>query len=146
KMAYQFGTSNVILLDDFYPLIYPLKIRKQTDLIQVWHAAGAFKTFGFSRMGKIGGPSIHSRNHKNYTKAVVSSEGVRENYAEGFGISIDKVYASGVPRTDMFFDKERTLDINENLYKNYPYLENKNVIIFEPTFRGNGISYDYYPL
>src|SRR5699024_2815757 len=51
KMAYQFGTSNVILLDDFYPLIYPLKIRKQTDLIQVWHAAGAFKTFGFSLMG-----------------------------------------------------------------------------------------------
>jgi len=145
KMAYQFGTSNVILLDDFYPLIYPLKIRKQTDLIQVWHAAGAFKTFGFSRMGKIGGPSIHSRNHKNYTKAVVSSEGVRENYAEGFGISIDKVYASGVPRTDMFFDKERTLDIKENLYKNYPYLENKKVILFAPTFRGNGQSSAYYP-
>src|SRR5699024_6893458 len=39
--AYHFATSKIILIDDFYPLIYPLNIRKSSDLIQVWHAAGA---------------------------------------------------------------------------------------------------------
>src|SRR5699024_1547977 len=105
KSAYHFATSKIILLHDFYPLIYPLKIKRNTDLVQIWHAAGAFKTFGFSRVGRPGGPSIKSKNHRNYTKATVSSEGVREHYAEGFGITMDKVFSTGVPRSDIFFDK-----------------------------------------
>src|SRR5699024_5291687 len=145
RMAFQFATSNIILLDDFYPMIYPLRIRKKSDLIQVWHAAGAFKTFGFSRVGRPGGPSIHSKNHKNYTKALVSSEGVRENYAEGFGIMLDRVYATGVPRSDVFFDEEYKSYVRDTLYSKYPYLKDKKVILFAPTFRGNGQASAYYP-
>ena len=81
-------------------------IKKDIEVIQLWHACGAFKTFGFSRMGKVGGPSSKSRNHKNYTKAIVSSESIKKNYAEAFGISEDKVVATGVPRTDIFFDEK----------------------------------------
>lgn len=145
KIAYEFATSKIILLDDFYPLIYPLTIRKNADLIQIWHAAGAFKTFGYSRIGRPGGPSPRSRNHRNYTKAVVSSEGIRENYAEGFGISVDKVYATGVPRADIFFDEEYKSYVRETLYDRYPYLKDKKVILFAPTFRGNGQASAYYP-
>ena len=35
--------AKYILVDDFYPLIYPLKIRENAKLIQVWHAMGALK-------------------------------------------------------------------------------------------------------
>src|SRR5699024_6883909 len=105
KMAYGFATSKIILLDDFYSIIYSLKIRRNTELIQMLHDAGAFKTYGYSRTGRAGRPSPRSKNHKNYTKAVVSSESVRKHYAEGFGITIDKVYATGTPRSDIFFDE-----------------------------------------
>lgn len=145
KMAYHFATSKVILLDDFYPLIYPLKIRKNAELIQVWHAAGAFKTFGYSRVGRPGGPSPRSRNHRNYTKAVVSGEGVRKNYAEGFGISLDKVVATGVPRADIFSDEEYKSYVRDRLFNKYPQLKNKKVILFAPTFRGNGQASAHYP-
>lgn len=143
--AYHFATSKIILLDDFYPLIYPLNIRGNQDLIQVWHAAGAFKTFGFSRTGRAGGPSPKSRNHRNYTKATVSSEGVREHYAEGFGITSDKVYATGVPRADIFFDEEYKSYVKSTLYDKYPFLKDKKVILFAPTFRGNGQSSAFFP-
>lgn len=143
--AYHFATSKVILLDDFYPLIYQLTIRKNSDLIQVWHAAGAFKTFGFSRTGRPGGPSPKSKNHRNYTKATVSSEGVREHYAEGFGITVDKVYPSGVPRSDVFFDEEYKKYVRGTLYEKYPFLKNKKVILFAPTFRGNGQGSAFFP-
>src|SRR5699024_2945828 len=143
--AYHFATSKIILLDDFYPMIYPLNIRKKTDLIQVWHAAGAFKTFGFSRAGRPGGPSPKSRNHRNYTKATVSSEGVRDHYAEGFGISIDRVYPTGVPRADIFFDEEYKNYVRETLHEIYPFLQDKKVILFAPTFRGNGQGSAYFP-
>lgn len=145
KTAYHFATSKIILLDDFYPIIYPLNIRKNSDLIQVWHAAGAFKTFGFSRVGRPGGPSPKSRNHRNYTKVAVSSEGVREHYAEGFGINVDNVYPTGVPRSDIFFDDEYKKYVKETLYNKYPFLKEKKVILFAPTFRGNGQASAYFP-
>lgn len=90
-LAKAIATSRYVLLDDFYPIIYPLDIQKGADLIQVWHGVGAFKTFGFSRVGMHGGPNITSRNHRNYTRALVSSHNVQKNYAEGFGIDERRV-------------------------------------------------------
>lgn len=145
KTAFHFATSKIILLDDFYPLVYPLRIRNKADLIQVWHAAGAFKTFGHSRIGRPGGPSPRSRNHKNYTKAVVSSEGVRKNYAEGFGIMEENVYPTGVPRSDVFFDEEYKAYVRDRLHNMYTFLKGKKVILFAPTFRGTGQASAHYP-
>ncbi|WP_309244890.1 CDP-glycerol glycerophosphotransferase family protein [Bacillus sp. WMMC1349] len=145
SMARHFATSKMIFLDDFYPLIYPLKIRKDAELVQLWHAVGAFKTFGYSRIGLPGGPSPFSKNHKNYTKVIVSSENIRKHYAEGFGVDIDNVIATGIPRTDFFFDEAKKAFVKERLYKEFPFLKHKKVILFAPTFRGNGQQSAYYP-
>ncbi|EMI12756.1 cdp-glycerol:poly glycerophosphotransferase [Bacillus stratosphericus LAMA 585] len=145
SMAYHFATSKNIIIDDFYPMIYPLKIRKNADLVQLWHAVGAFKTFGYSRIGLPGGPSPTSKNHRNYTKVVVSSDSIRKHYAEGFGVQMDNVVATGIPRTDFFFDEEKKKAVKSRLYEEYPYLKNKKVILFAPTFRGNGQQSAHYP-
>lgn len=140
------ATSKYILVDDFIPTMYPIPLSRKTKFIQVWHAMGAFKTVGFSRLGKPGGPSPRSLSHKNYTDTIVSSESIRKDYAEAFGISIDKVHALGVPRTDVFFDENYKSQIRAELYLKYPQLEGKKVILFAPTFRGNGVKtahYDY---
>ncbi len=138
------ASSKFILLDDFYPMIYTLKLRKGTELIQLWHAMGAFKTVGYSRMGKVGGPTVKSLTHKNYTATIVSSENIRKDYAEAFDISIDKVHALGIPRTDIFFDKEYKNNIIIKLNKKYPFIKQKKIILFAPTFRGNGQKTAYY--
>lgn len=145
KLAYWFATSKKIILDDFYPLIYPLKIRKEADLIQVWHAVGAFKTFGYSRIGRPGGPSIKSLNHRNYTRAIVSSKNIAPIYAEGFGIDQSSVVPIGIPRTDVFFNNEYMNNKREELHNKFPFLKGKKVILFAPTFRGNGQSSAHYP-
>lgn len=144
KFLYNVATSKYILLDDFYPKIYSFSLRKDVELVQLWHACGAFKTFGFSRLGKKGGPKIRSKNHRNYTKAIVSSEKLRKHYAEGFGISVDNVVSTGVPRTDIFFDEEYKRKKMDELYRKYPILRDKKVIMFAPTFRGNGQKTAYY--
>jgi CDP-ribitol ribitolphosphotransferase len=145
SMGYHFATAKYIFIDDFYPIVYPLKIRKNAELVQLWHAVGAFKTFGYSRVGLPGGPSPHSKNHRNYTKVIVSSENIRKHYAEGFGISIDNVISTGVPRTDFFFDDAKKAFVKERLYQEYPFLKEKKVILFAPTFRGNGQQSAHYP-
>ncbi|RFU63966.1 CDP-glycerol glycerophosphotransferase family protein [Peribacillus glennii] len=145
-LAYHIATSKFIVLDDFYPMIYPLTIRENAELVQLWHAVGAFKTFGFSRLGRPGGPSPRSRNHRNYTKAIVSSENVRKHYAEGFGIDKENVIPTGIPRTDVFFDQEYQNSVKERLYEEFPFLKGKKVIMFAPTFRGNGQQSAHYPM
>ncbi|RYL99227.1 polyribitolphosphotransferase [Sporolactobacillus sp. THM7-7] len=145
RLAYLLATSKYILLDDFYPEVYPLRIRKHAELIQLWHAVGAFKTFGYSRIGRVGGPSPKSKNHKNYTKAIVSSRNVARHYAEGFGIDEEKVVATGIPRTDVFFDPDYQERVKQEIYTEHPYLKGKKVILFAPTFRGNGQQSAHYP-
>lgn len=146
QLAYHMATAKFIMLDDFYPMVYPLKIRKHAELIQLWHAVGAFKTFGFSRLGRPGGPSPRSKNHRNYTKAIVSSDNIAKHYAEGFGIEEENVVATGIPRTDIFFDEAYKEKIQNELYEEYPFLKNKKVIMFAPTFRGNGQQSAHYPM
>lgn len=65
KLCKLMASSKFILVDDFIPLMYPIPLRKGTRFIQVWHAMGAFKKVGFSRLGKNGGPSPRSLTHKN---------------------------------------------------------------------------------
>lgn len=138
------ATSKYILVDDFYPLIYVLHLRKNTEVIQVWHALGAYKTVGYARMGKIGGPKAYSLTHRNYTAAIVSSEDIRKDYALAFHMDKQKVYATGIPRTDIFFDKDYEKEVKKRIYEKYPRLKNKKVILFAPTFRGNGQNTAYY--
>ena len=52
-----------ILVDDFEPIVYVLKLRENQHLVQVWHAMGAFKKFGYSRKSA----EKNSLTHKNYT-------------------------------------------------------------------------------
>ncbi|WP_137625625.1 CDP-glycerol glycerophosphotransferase family protein [Lactiplantibacillus pingfangensis] len=144
-LAKALATSRYVILDDFYPLVYPLHIREKVDLIQVWHAVGAFKTFGYSRLGMPGGPKAQSLNHRNYTKALVSSRHIADKYAEGFGISEDKIVPLGIPRTDIFFDQAKQQAVRERVTLELPFIKGKKVILFAPTFRGNGQQSAYYP-
>lgn len=145
SLAYKLAKSKVIVVDDYTPILNDIWALKQCKYIQLWHACGAFKTFGFSRLGKDGGPNQTSRNHRNYDYAMVSSSEIRRFYAEGFGIDEKGVKALGIPRTDDFFKEEYKEEICKRLYEQYPVLKDKKVILFAPTFRGNGANTANYP-
>lgn len=145
RFPFLLGKADYIFIDDFHPLIYQLNFKEIQEIIQVWHAVGAFKTVGFSRTGKRGGPFFDSKNHRNYTKAYVSSETDVPFYAEAFGIKEDYVIPTGVPRTDILFDKEYERDIVEKLQHEFSFINGKKVILFAPTFRGNGHRSAHYP-
>lgn len=145
-LAKYFATSRVILVDDYMELLFKMPRREGTTLIQLWHACGAFKTFGCSRLGKPGGQTLKSPNHRNYDYATVSSGEIARFYAEGFGLSPEKVVATGVPRTDIFFDEAYKKKVVDEFYGQYPKLKGKKILLFAPTFRGNGKNSGYYPV
>ncbi len=141
-----YATSKVVIVDDYYNLLNTVKKRDDVTLFQFWHACGAFKTFGFSRLGKPDSPKQSSPNHRMYDFTTVSSAGIVKYYAEGFGISDEKVLPTGIPRTDIFFDKKYESEVKERFYSRYPSLKNKKIILFAPTFRGAGQKSAFYPV
>ena len=146
KTANVIAASPYILLEDFYPQLHQIALRKETRVIQLWHACGAFKTFGFSRLGKPGGALQPSQNHRSYWRVVVSGTEMIPFYAEAFGIPTSRVLALGVPRTDVFFQKEAMDRTRSRLYQTYPWLSGKRVVLFAPTFRGDGNKDACYPM
>ena len=131
--------AKYVFLDDFYTITSTMKVRKGQELIQLWHGAGAYKKFGFSRIGT--GDNIRNINsgYRKYTKVITSSEDIRPLYAEAFDIDLNKVKATGCPRTDVFFDDNWKKEVREKIYNQYPQLWDKKVVLFAPTYRGRKI-------
>ena len=142
ELLINLSTSKYILLEDLVQATSHIKVRKGQELIQLWHGAGAFKKFGHSRESSDL-KRIH-KGYKKYTRVITSSEAIRPCYAEAFSVSMDKVKATGIPRTDIFFDKEYINSKKEELYQEYPFLKGKKVILFAPTYRGTQFSDAHY--
>ena len=146
ECAQKCADARVIVLEDFYPQIHALRKRSDTQLVQLWHACGAFKTFGLTRAGKPDCVPQTSMNHRNYDMVSVSGEKIRGIYAEAFAISSEKVKALGVPRTDMFFDQILMDRIREKMRSKYPQVRDKKVVVYAPTFRGSGNKEAFFPM
>lgn len=138
RQYYHLGNSKFILLDDYYNQLYHLKIRKNSEVIQTWHACGAFKKFGFSAQGYRDANSLYFEQgaHSIYTKVITSSSSIIPHYAEAFNKEKNQILPLGVPRTDMFFDKDLIEYTKRQYLCNYPQLQNKKIILYAPTFRG----------
>ena len=144
KTAFLAGRCHTVVVDDYFPLIYRLDFKKDR-VIQLWHACGAFKTVGYSRLGKSGAPQPDDVTHRNYTYVTVSGDEVIPFYAEAFGISAQKVIATGVPRTDVFFDQDYAEQKKAEFFNRFPQFKGKQIILFAPTFRGDGFNSAHYP-
>jgi len=138
---YYLATSRVFVVDDYYFPIYVIKPKRGTTIIQTWHACGAFKKVGYSVLGKHFGASdalVRQVDiHSNYSHVLVASRESIRHYASAFRLP-EQVFTSaiGIPRTDIFFDPERRTRAIERVRSRYRIPENRNVILYAPTFRG----------
>jgi CDP-ribitol ribitolphosphotransferase / teichoic acid ribitol-phosphate polymerase len=145
RMPRLLARADVIVIDDYQPVIYRVD-DPDVRIIQLWHAWGAFKTVGYSRIGKPGGPSAFSNIHKNYTHAIVSSDTEVPFYAEAFGIPESRVAPTGIPRMDRFFDPASREAGRNAAHQAFPQMRDRMTILFAPTFRGNGVKSATYPI
>ena len=131
-----YATSSVVFVDDYYHFLSYIKKKDDVKLIQLWHACGAFKTFGFSRLGRDSYLRQSSPNHRQYDYVIVSSNEVIPYYAEGFGVAMENVLEN-----ESY--KKRFV---KNFYKDNPELKGKRILLFAPTFRGGGMGNCSYPI
>ncbi|WP_426272612.1 CDP-glycerol glycerophosphotransferase family protein [Exiguobacterium sp. R-17] len=148
RATYELATARYFIIDDYYYPVYVSSLRKGTEVIQLWHACGAFKKFGYSVLDKSYSPDDDYLKmvqiHRNYSKVYVSGEACVAPYADAFGMTQERIYPLGVPRTDQLLNTARQARVREKLYDRYPEWRKKRIILLAPTFRGNGQTTAHY--
>lgn len=142
RQMYHIATSKVVILDGYCIAISNLRHKKELRIIQIWHALGALKKFGYSILDKGEGSekkmAICMNMHKNYTYVLTSSENSKKYFKEAFNVKDEQMKVIPLPRVDFLesdYWKEKTID---KFYGYYPYVnKQKKKILYAPTFRKN---------
>lgn len=141
KSIYHLSTSKYIIVDNYYAFLSVMNLRDNVQCIQIWHAAGAIKSFGFMdqsvRKRSKRAQKRFSRVYNRFEKVIVGSDEMAHVFTEAFHLPSDAIIRTGVPRTDLFFDKKEQEKKKQYLLSRYTELNNKKVILYAPTFRDN---------
>lgn len=141
EMLKELATAKYVFVDDASLILSSIPLRKETIAINLWHACGAFKKFGRStaelKFGSSAATLDKYPNYGNLTHVTVSSPEVIWAYEEAMHLPKGIVKATGVSRTDQFYDKKFVESRKQKLYEIMPEAKDKKVILYAPTFRGH---------
>ena len=138
SQMYNITTSEVVILDSYCITLSILKQKKSLLVVQIWHAMGRLKKFGYSILNLDEGSSsrlAHAmRMHKNYDYVLASSDFCVESVMSGFNVKKDKVAILPLPRIELIKQQK---EIQKKIYKKYPSMKKKINVLYAPTFRVN---------
>jgi CDP-glycerol glycerophosphotransferase (TagB/SpsB family) len=142
RSVYHIATARTIIVDNYYAFLSVIRLRKNVQCIQIWHAAGAMKTFGLEDRS-VSKRTPHARNrfikvYQHFDKVVVGSESMAEIFMRSFGLPHERMLPTGIPRTDLFFNNKKILEIRSIFRKKFG---NKKIILYAPTFRDGESGY-----
>lgn len=138
---YHLATSKACITDSYMITISILKHKKQLKIIQIWHALGAIKKFGYAALDKPEGSSKELATlmnmHKNYTYIISGSEEMTPYFAKAFGVDDYNILPYSLPRVDYLLDKANINADRDRIFNTYKGLKDKKTILYAPTFRKN---------
>ena len=142
KMVREAATARLVFLSEASAPLSCVSLREETSAVQLWHACGAFKKFGMSTADKLFGDSRSDKKrhpyYENLSLVTVSSPEVRWAYIEAMdlGDNPEIVQATGVSRTDVYFDEVYLANQRQRVFDAVPQAKGKKVLLYAPTFRG----------
>ncbi len=135
KKAYMLATSKYVFMNDnFMPLGY-LNFRKETAIVQLWHAEGAFKKFGLDIEQPAAVRKREAAANKKLTYVICSSPSLVPIYSSAFGVSESCVLSLGSPRADVLLNAKNAEELRAEFEKKYPGCKGKKIVLYAPTFR-----------
>jgi len=111
----------------------PLYVRPETRVVQLWHAAGAFKKFGLDIKNRSDDLiKYRITDAERWDILLCSSECVKGIFANAFHIDERKIYIDGLPRNDLLF---HSVGQEFKIKSKLGLSTNKKIILYAPTFR-----------
>lgn len=139
QSIYHLATTNNIFIDNYFGFLSVAKFKPDVQCVQLWHAAGAIKKFGLKD------PAISNRSNRalkrfrkvyhRFTHVVVGSEKMASIFQKSFDLPDEVMLRTGIPRSDLFYDKDKQETVEKHLREQYPVIAHKKVILYAPTYR-----------
>lgn len=143
-ILYHISTAKLVFVDDYFLFLGGMNFREGTVCIQTWHAVGAVKKFGIEAFSNMQRSTMainrFNRVYKKFDKIVVGSDKMANIFKQMFHINEDRFIKTGVPRTDIFFNRKQIDKITDNFFDKHVHLKNKKVILYAPTYRDDELS------
>nr|WP_137643225.1 CDP-glycerol glycerophosphotransferase family protein [Lactiplantibacillus modestisalitolerans] len=128
-----------VYLDNYYAFTAGLWRHRSQRVIQLWHANGAVKAFGW------GDPQTSQRSttdqrrfqavYNHITDFVVASPKMAAIFAASYHVPISRMRILGYPRSDRYQQSAWRAQTQAAIYRRYPQLASKQVILYAPTYR-----------
>lgn len=139
-LMFHLNTAKVVVTDNYFVELAGLKLRNGVNCIQVWHANGALKKFGWEDKAAQKRSAEDKKRfqevYKRFTKVLVGSDEMASIFQKSFLLDESNMLKLGVPRTDYFF-KEAQLQENYQWSYEHLHLTNRIKLLYAPTFRDN---------
>jgi CDP-ribitol ribitolphosphotransferase len=144
KQMRHLATSKAVLIDSYCIAVSVLKHKPSLQVIQLWHAMGSMKQFGYALIGTEHGtdPEIARifKMHHGYDKILISSKSFLKDYEEGFQMDPAIVEEIPLPKADLLADPSYRSVRRSELLKKYPELSERKNILYCPTFRKHPVA------
>lgn len=131
--------SRLVVVDTYCIPVSVLQHKRDLRVIQLWHALGSIKKFGFSILDVGEGSSSTiartMRMHKNYDVVLTSSSASVASFAEAFDVPLDLVKVNPLPRVDVLRDRSTLNLVRERILEAHPELATGRNVLFAPTFQ-----------
>lgn len=138
--------SNVVFCDNYFPFLGGIVNSSKTKIVQLWHANGAIKRFGWEDYSTNSRSKLDKRRfqkvYNSFDEYVIASETMGHVFEHSYHVDFNKMKLLGYPRSDRLF-KEKWIEIaRRRVYNLAPQLKNKRVILYAPTYRDSGKSFN----
>lgn len=134
------ATSEAVFLDRSCLMVNGLTHRPTLKVVQLWHALGSMKKFGYAILGTPEGESADLAEvchmHRGYTDILISSRSFERDYLEGFRCDPAVIREIPQPRADVLANPAER-DVRRKSARERLGLASsqKKVAVYAPTFR-----------
>lgn len=132
--------ARLLLCDNYYAFLSGCVFdHQQTHIVQLWHANGAIKTFGWEELTTAQRSSADKRRfqkvYDQFDEYLIGSKKMAQVFVKSYHVPQIRMNVIGYPRTDQLFDKNWQIQISQNIKAKYPDILGKEVILYTPTYR-----------
>ena len=132
--------ARLLLCDNYYAFLSGCQFDHQkTHVVQLWHANGAIKTFGWEELTTAQRSKSDKRRfqkvYDQFDEYLVGSRKMAEIFTNSYHVSETRMNVIGYPRTDILFDKNWQMQVSQKILDKYPDLSRKEIILYTPTYR-----------
>ncbi|MDN6435630.1 CDP-glycerol glycerophosphotransferase family protein [Lentilactobacillus parabuchneri] len=132
-------SAKLIICDNYYAFLGGLVQSKRTKIVQIWHADGAIKKFGWED------PTTESRSrsdkrrfqqvYDHFEEYIVGSKAMGNVFVNSYHENFDRIKLLGYPRSDQYLSAEWQTNARERIFRAAPELKGHRVILYAPTYR-----------